>query len=51
MIKTSNSEANEQWTTINIVSELFNNHNNNNLRPSSRSLSETDFYVDGTTVS
>lgn len=54
VMKTSNSETNEQWTTKNIESELsselFNNHNKNNSRPSCRSLSDIDFYVEGTTI-
>ncbi|KAF0749223.1 CCR4-NOT transcription complex subunit 2-like isoform X1 [Aphis craccivora] len=44
------TDSNAEWGTTNIESELFNNLEKNNSRPSRRSLSDTDFHENGTTV-
>lgn len=44
------TDSNSEWGTTNIKSKLFNYLKKNNSRPSRRSLSDTDFHMNGTTV-
>ncbi|KAE9521845.1 hypothetical protein AGLY_017757 [Aphis glycines] len=44
------TDSNSKRVTANIEPKLFNNLKKNNSRPSCRSLSDTDFHVNGTTV-
>lgn len=44
------TDSNSQWGTTNIDSKLFNTHKKKNSRSSHRSLSDTDFHMNGTTV-
>lgn len=44
------TDSNSERVTANIEPKLFNNLKKNNSRPSCRSLSDTDFHVNGTTV-
>lgn len=44
------TDSNPQWGTTNIESKLFKNLKKNNSRTSRRSLADTDFHMNGTTV-